>query len=284
MLIAENGNNGEHDKMLCNICDFEELQRLASVMLQALAASSLQAGITTLTDLKVNQLKNKMMDVILSHGTTSCYPEGLVIALQKFVGSAQSGWSSSSSSALDNLVPRLRELDDTHYFPMEERLHLAQMIVRSLDHNGHYHCLKLQSECSGGAYDTVKPATNDEQDAVDSSATADEKVNDGSFVSATLRPRCDFYVIQCHHDGCMASFSYIRRQRHNNSCEYKRVACLRECGDEVPRREMNAHMDKACRLRPAKCVFYDLGCNTGEYILYCVQYQHHHTICTCVCV
>lgn len=94
---------------------------------------------------------------------------------------------------------------------------------------------------------------------------------------------CRFKPAVCPHDGCGRLLSRVHHADHDAICIYKPIPCKRGCtsahctvvnsgssdGEEetkeapptlIPRREMENHVNLVCPLRPSDCPFHGLGC------------------------
>lgn len=71
---------------------------------------------------------------------------------------------------------------------------------------------------------------------------------------------CVFKQMICPNRGCVERLSRRTAEAHDKVCIFKRIACER-CGEEVLRKEMQAHLSHACPDRPIKCCFDAIGCH-----------------------
>jgi hypothetical protein len=82
------------------------------------------------------------------------------------------------------------------------------------------------------------------------------------FVDDDPPPPCEFRLVSCSNKGCVAVFSYKYRDEHDAECEYKPCPCPNDCGADIPRCEMNAHVRDKCSFRQTACPLSTFGCNT----------------------
>ena len=131
-------------------------------------------------------------------------------------------------------MPRAREAMSRH-FDERERACLARLVVRDVDRNSFaMHC---RNECCGAPF-----------------------VDDGD--DDPRSPPCEFRTIACPNVGCVASFSFRHAAEHDAACPHRLCPCPNNCGTDVPRREVCAHVRDDCSLRQAECPLSMFGCKT----------------------
>jgi len=119
----------------------------------------------------------------------------------------------------------------SRYFDERERMCLARLLIKDVDRRAYeMHC--RNEFCSMPFLDDDPP------------------------------PPCEFRLISCPNDGCVATFSFRRRDEHDAECGHKLCPCPNNCGADVPRREVNVHVREKCSLRQAECPLSMFGCNT----------------------
>jgi hypothetical protein len=74
---------------------------------------------------------------------------------------------------------------------------------------------------------------------------------------------CEYAIIVCANDNCGILTSRKWTSKHDEVCVHKQVPCSRACGDVVARRLMAMHLADDCDLRPAQCLYSDIGCKAG---------------------
>eukprot|EP01034_Spumella_vulgaris_P029296 gene29296-36321_t len=73
---------------------------------------------------------------------------------------------------------------------------------------------------------------------------------------------CQFSVELCPHSECGVRYSRKWAAQHDGMCPQKIVPCTRECGVDIKRRFMDPHLCQDCVLRPVVCAFTELGCKS----------------------
>jgi hypothetical protein len=227
-------------------------------MLDALSLASLfLAGTATMdcTDFKVLPLKAKLID-FLSIGN-SCQHDVLLYdqnnhyntmpdvykikdRLSTFAESTVGGpgalthlFHPDVGDSIVKAMPGRKELISKKYFPEEERLAYAKLLVKDVDRYAfQLHCNK------------------------ESCAVYRETGND-SDCSA-----CEFRLMNCQNPNCTERFSFKYQTYHDEECGFKLLPCTNGCGMEVSRNELATHVRDKCILRAAECPLNCLGCTT----------------------
>lgn len=219
--------------LTCSYCDFEEVERLAALLLDKLALASTLKHPAKNSEAKTVALKNRMIDALQlstlsnSRETITYYLSMIEGFLVTFVNQSKSTWSAasgmmSSESHEETLRKRTAWLSNT-FFTNDEAHELARLIIRALDKTNAYHCDQVQ--CG---------------------------------------EKCEFYVCTCPNAGCATSYSRKWTSKHNEVCPHKIVPCERVCGENLKRLAMPEHLAEECGLRIVQCPCFDLGCETGE--------------------
>uniref|UniRef100_A0ACD5Z226 Uncharacterized protein n=1 Tax=Avena sativa TaxID=4498 RepID=A0ACD5Z226_AVESA len=75
--------------------------------------------------------------------------------------------------------------------------------------------------------------------------------------------QCKFRIVNCTNDGCVASFSAIRIEKHDSVCPFKLIPCEQLCEQDVMRSKMDKHCSTVCPMKLINCPFYQVGCETA---------------------
>jgi hypothetical protein len=219
-------------------------------MLDALALATLfLAGTASVdcTDFKVIPLKAKLIDflnvgnsckhdVLLydhnSHYNTISDIYKIKDKLSTFAESTVGGPGALShlfqpdvGNNMAKAMPGRKKLINDKYFPENERVALAKLLVKDADRHAYQlHCKK------------------------DSCAGSDSE--------------CEFRLVACPNVGCTEIFSIKYEPYHDEECGFKPLPCTNGCSMQVPRNDMTTHVRNQCTLRAAECPLACLGCTT----------------------
>ena len=139
--------------------------------------------------------------------------------------------------SLVKAMPGRKDLISRRYFPEEERVAYAKLMVKDVDRYAfHLHC--QEEYCSSRKLDN----------------------EDSSNAGAKLS--CEFSFQTCPNPNCPEVFSIKYQNYHDEECGFKLLPCINRCGIEVPRNEMALHVRNKCVLRAAECPLACLGCTT----------------------
>ena len=255
----------------CSYCDSDKVESLRKLLLTTLAEHSLTKHPRQLDEVKVNVLKNALIDALHLNGdkpgtdeaislyhadSTSEIPldiEKVEDILKKFSLTGATLLTRSSSllsvgSADDNIQKRTSEIAQL-YFGNAERGDLARLVIRRHDcKDNKYHCKKVNCK-------------------------ENDKNGEG---------RCLFKPEKCKNENCDAIYSRIWNDRHDTMCPHKIVDCERLCGERLPRYSLESHVTGNCPLKPVTCPFQILGCDVygNNNTLLQKDLQQHLECCT----
>uniref|UniRef100_A0A0A9D2G9 TRAF-type domain-containing protein n=1 Tax=Arundo donax TaxID=35708 RepID=A0A0A9D2G9_ARUDO len=136
----------------------------------------------------------------------------------------------SSESRLNKIKDFTQKMEIENIWALDERKATAETILESIDMKCIFHC----------------PERFDDQDKL-----------------ADHRSQCKFRVVNCEHDGCIASFSAIQIDEHDSICPFKVLPCEQLCEQYVMRCEMDRHCATVCPMKLINCPFYHVGCETA---------------------
>jgi hypothetical protein len=74
---------------------------------------------------------------------------------------------------------------------------------------------------------------------------------------------CTFALTPCPNIGCSEVLSARYTAAHLDTCQFTTLACERNCGETVARKEMLCHLTLTCELRPVECPYACIGCEPG---------------------
>lgn len=225
-------------------------------MLEALALASLfKAGTANIdcTDAKVLPLKAKLIDFlcigsscqhdVLLYDSNTHYntmPDVYKIKdrLSTFAESTVGGpgalthlFQPDVGVCIVKAMPGRKDLISNKYFPNEERVAYAKLLVKDVDRYA------FQLHCNKDSCDASK------------NGGADSELSN-----------CEFRLSSCPNPNCTDIFSIKYQSYHDEECGFKVMACTSGCGMEVPRNEMSIHVRDKCTLRAAECPLACLGC------------------------
>eukprot|EP00804_Cyclotella_cryptica_P016888 CCRYP_001851-RD/>CCRYP_001851-RD protein AED:0.02 eAED:0.02 QI:3275/0.75/0.8/1/0.75/0.4/5/484/532 len=136
-------------------------------------------------------------------------------------------------------MPGRKEMISKNYFPEEERMAYAKLLVKDVDRYAfHLHC--HDESCAGNV---SGKQSEDNTEAQQSSA-------------------CEFRLVVCPNLNCNERLSFKYQIYHDEECGFKPLPCTSGCGMEIPRSEMSIHVSEKCVLRPAECPLACIGCTT----------------------
>ena len=118
----------------------------------------------------------------------------------------------------------------------------------------------------------------------DAISTLIVKKLDPKFVLHCDQPNCGesckFFRVQCPNAGCPMIMSRMYLDEHDNQCIYKIIEC--ECGQSLPRHELEIHKAQSCKLRQVECPFHKIGCKkvvrACELQAHLVEEAHSHLV------
>lgn len=229
----------------CSYVDSSAVDSLSNLMLDILAYGSLLHNPSVLTDAMVLPLKDRIINITISHGQQQ----------------SQASSSSTSSDAyngdafykLDQLRKKLEN------FVEEERARtIMNRLLKSVDFSFHQRGERKDfKERQSNVANWCFPAK--EREAI---ASLIVKKLDLHYQLHCDQPdcgmQCRFYQVECPNDGCSSIMSQMYLEQHQTSCPYKVITC--ECGDSFPRKQLAVHMAQACKMRTVECPFHKIGC------------------------
>lgn len=71
---------------------------------------------------------------------------------------------------------------------------------------------------------------------------------------------CIFGIEFCPNSPCIEQYSRKWSQQHDAICPEKILPCTRQCGEIMPRKNMETHVSQECILRPVFCPYNCIGC------------------------
>lgn len=228
--------------LTCSFCDFEEVERLSTLLLEKLALASALKHPAKNSEAKTVALKNRMMTVLgLDSPDTSrkSYAYNTVEGqLTMFVNQSRSALSSASSmmasESHEEILRKRTAWLSQSYFTQDEAQEIARLVIRALDWDHMYHCDKF----------------NCAED-------------------------CDFFVEKCPNIGCGMLYSRKWAGKHDGECPHKILPCERGCGDNAKRARMQEHLNDFCELRIVKCPCHDMGCDSGTFDFDCIFFSFY---------
>jgi len=214
----------------CDHCDLSEKNRLSNQLLNVLATVCSREGSSHISEPKVVEYKTKLYDILnISPSMDRLTYNQLISRIYAFVSSNNTMWRQASSSLFSN-----DETRSDHIISITNQLNSFYFqyderneLVSLLIRK---HDIEYQYHC--------------------------EINNCGE--------KCRFRPVTCPNDGCHEVISLLWVDRHDSQCPFKIIACERECGDHVIRREMESHLASGCPLRPVLCPFNEVGCDITE--------------------
>ncbi|KAL7548036.1 hypothetical protein ACHAWF_011323 [Thalassiosira exigua] len=239
----------------CDFCDSSVVNMLSSAMLDALSLAVLFAHgpKNKVTDAQALPLKSKLVDSLsIGHNCSNDaqsedydpwidvnkVKDRLCAFAETCVGKPGALVHLINPDVDQNLVYAMPDMQKTMsiYFTDAERLHLARLLVKDVDRYSYkMHC-RVDS-CACVASNGVNA-----QDA------------------GAKKSSCEFRLMSCPNENCMAVFSFKHRVEHDDECGHKILDCPSGCGAKIPRNEVHIHVRDKCNLRQAECPLSILGC------------------------
>lgn len=243
------------EPLTCDYCDLDEVERLASLLLDKFVRASLVRHPHSFAGAKVNKLKNEFVEALgLTNGdlVMQYSYENTEQILNKFVEMGKSSLSMASlalgSSSLDDLYDRrLVEVVRGGALDKGECIDLAKLFLQRFDPEYSFHC------------DTANCSRCEQRQPQE--MTTQNGESECENVSAA---RCPFRYEVCPHQDCGTEYSAKWAQRHDSGCPLKPVDCERACGRSVLRKLMGHHIQDECILRPVRCQYVALGCEASK--------------------
>lgn len=209
--------------LTCDHCDLKEVDRLAPVLSEKLARSSLARHPRHITASNMESLLNDFVDWLKLRDKTleGAYSfQGTVSICEAFVNSCYS-LSAFATTALGTEQFHSRMMEVTgKYFPQTVAKEMAKLLLKKSDVDHQYHC------------DTHHCGSN-----------------------------CQFAVEQCLcYEDCGVAYSKKWKADHHALCPHMLIDCERDCGKRVKRKLMMFHLTDECSQREVTCPFAMLGC------------------------
>lgn len=224
-LLTDKGVN-----LTCKYCDLKQICSTSSLLLKSMTSWSLLKHPRHIDMLKVNVLKNILLDQLVSTSnvidiTNNSYDmDKFEVLLHGITSKGKDVGSMVSSLFVSDDVAttfKMRMTIIADNFDIHERDLLSKLLIRLYDSHCMYHCPIL--DCS--------------------------------------EDTCIFKPEACCNEYCQEIYSKKYRNEHDATCIYKLVPCDRECGENVARRYLSDHIDGPCPLRVVTCPFCSFGCN-----------------------
>lgn len=222
--------------LTCSYCDFEEVGRLSALLLDKLALASALKHPTQNSEARTVVLKNRMIDALQlgalskSREKITYYISMIEGFLTTFVNQSKSAWSAAS----------------------------GMMSAESHDET-----LRKRTAWLTNTYFT----TDEAQELARLIIRVVDQTNVFHCDQAQCGAKCEFFLETCPNAGCGVGYSRKWASLHDTVCPHKIVACERTCGENLKRLKMDEHLAHECGLRIVQCPCYDLGCETGKFIL-----------------
>lgn len=236
-------------KFTCDHCDLQEVEKLLKVLLDKLTSASISRHPRSISERKVNALRNEMLNA-LQLLTPSSGSDASSVSSTAAAGASTKDISMTPyffnkvSEILDNLITRSRtalsmassvfssgdtvdnwnqrQQEIARQFAYEERYELAKLIIRQHDVEYNYHC--TEQNCGSS---------------------------------------CIFAIETCPNVGCGVLYSRKWATQHDDICPEKILSCPRICGEHRMRKQIDDHLVTDCILRPIKCPYHGAGCVKG---------------------
>ena len=219
----------------CDYCDLEEKERLSRKLLEAISVTSLAFDQKFLSEATLNHMKNRLM-MSLELGA-SCSPSlDYDIALERL--------TNFPKHALDGGKNRwVREVSEGGIGEYEK------ITIRSAEINRFWFTQEERMEVA--------------------ELLIQRHDHSNKFHCNTVMcgEQCEFAIVVCENENCGTLLSKKWVAKHDMTCVHKVVPCTRSCGEVVPRRLMESHLNQDCDLRPVQCTFSDLGCQAGVLVV-----------------
>jgi hypothetical protein len=223
----------------CDHCDLSELERLSSKLLEVITHCSIQLDTQKASDTTVNFMKNKLMAQLELAASLSAVID--YSALNDRVGNfpaiamenGRSKWV-RIKAAVSEVGGKSAANDEFEAFAL--RAAEISHSLFSLDERMEVAALCIRRHDSSNTYHCDKKHCGE---------------------------ACEFVPVMCKNEGCGIPVSKKWIEKHDSVCVHKRVDCTRSCGEAVPRRLMEDHLMDHCDLRPVRCTYCDIGCESG---------------------
>jgi len=72
--------------------------------------------------------------------------------------------------------------------------------------------------------------------------------------------QCAFRTVTCKNEGCEVQYSFQNHGLHQEGCPHRLLLCNLNCGQEIKRKDMEAHCNGPCPKKIVPCKFESLGC------------------------
>uniref|UniRef100_A0A0D9VI39 TRAF-type domain-containing protein n=1 Tax=Leersia perrieri TaxID=77586 RepID=A0A0D9VI39_9ORYZ len=242
----------------CNLCDSEVVHSMTKILLCGLATASVDSttgdifkspsavAVAMKSELAEYLIQRSMMLVREAVDGGEDHSEQLIKAstmpteflsdlIDDFVASKRNLLSHvsgflSSESRLNKIKDFIQKMEKENFWALDERDTTGGTILKCIDMKCIFHC----------------PERFDTQDKL-----------------AEHRSLCRFRIVNCRNDGCLASFSDNRTEKHDSVCPFKVLPCEQLCQQHVMRCEMDMHCASVCPMKLINCPFYQVGCETA---------------------
>ncbi|KAG0486050.1 hypothetical protein HPP92_008145 [Vanilla planifolia] len=246
----------------CDLCDAELVHQIAQLILSGLSAAcvdSTTGDFFRSPAMVAIELRKAMVDYITQRSET-CISETLLLAqeadgglgrpfeqviddpaeivaclMEDFAATKRnllgrvSGWilSDSREDKIDDFV---QEMEMNHFWMIDRREAVSEVLVRNLDYKNEFHCsMKFEGEQQLAEHKSV----------------------------------CSFRPVKCSNLGCRVKFCAVHEDQHDSVCAYKVLPCDQKCPEMVLRREMDRHCVTVCTMKLMNCPFYQVGCHSA---------------------
>ena len=250
------------EPLTCDYCDLNEVERLASLLLDRFVRASLTRHPRHLTAAKANKVKNEFVEALglTSDGIVQYSYEKMTQTLDKFVEAGKSSLSMSSMmqtpvSVEDLFDRRLVEVAHEGILEKGECIDLAKICLQRFDPEYNFHCDVLN--CS-------QQQQKQKQQQKAQQGASDMKEGEVEGEGSVEEELCPFRYEVCPHEHCGTEYSAKWARDHDSVCLLKPVDCERVCGRVVLRKLMGHHMQDECVLRPVRCQYVKLGCEASK--------------------
>lgn len=225
---ADGAVSGSCDR--CEFADAETVMMLSSRLLATLATGVVLRGLSPADAMA--ELRELLLSPPSSQQASKKGTAGLVLleAALKKLEAKRSLLGHFVSHAEDKVAARARDLELAGPCGSSARQQLAIQLVRHFDRTSEWHC--------GCDLAGMRPEQREQHVT-----------------------NCIFRPVGCSYVGCTAIFSARFEDAHDHTCEYKVVRCTLACDKWAPRREMAAHVEGPCPMKPVSCPYHSIGCD-----------------------
>jgi hypothetical protein len=240
-------------------CDFFCPNAIAYVssLLLTYFAKTLVASSTDVQSGTVNtalrEFTTDVKGIEMADDDSTDFGEVLSEAMEKHVRKKKTMWKSVFSRGADAEKEKVestkKEIDDAGFFDETMRSGLAAVLITMLDPHHRAHCGQ-SSETSDG--------------------------------HESHRAVCDFRPLNCTNEDCLAVFAARNLDFHDRRCPHKCLPCPQECGLDIKRSEMDAHIQGPCDKKVVTCPLFCIGCTSnlhqGDVQTHCDTQAHQHLL------